>query len=196
MTERKNGIDRIRKAISKLNPLSEQQRLEHESEEIAREAVLLFANQETQEPLATYSADSDSVFELDKQKPGTIIRVTEQAPRQYVNAGKLYFTFFVIGNYNEELVNIFGIIPSMANDTEEFDKLILYPDWKLKKLSSQKIKNFGVNDAYKIFDASNRIANENANIITLDVMSAGKTVKEPERKSSTKATLVPVAETA
>jgi hypothetical protein len=194
-------ISRITQKLKTLHrPLgNHEQKQGDESEAIAREAILLFANQEHQEPIATFYVGAESVLEIDKQNPGTIFRVTQQAPEGYLNTGEIYYCFFVLGGGEKNQRNVYVVIPS-ENDDEldngKSEKLILFSSWRLKKLPSSNLEDLemnNLNDIARFLDTSSEKAKS---LISIDKMTAGKTVREPERETQRLKQLVPVTETA
>ena len=91
---------------------------------IAREAVLLFANQEQQEPLATYPADSPSIYDLSQAKPGTIIRIEFNTMSFYSGMpGRDKYAWFTTGGIRMEKLLFTGLSSERIQM-----RLFLYPE--------------------------------------------------------------------
>lgn len=193
MSEHSGRLDFLK---SKLKLPQAEQKQDEESEKIAKEAVLLFANQKHQEPLATYPADSDSVFELDKQTPGTIFRIAEVSPPGYSNSGTFLYDFFVIGNINKDNANIYLISPSQVDDgmdkSVKSGNLVLSSDWKLVKLPQPKSREFKIGNSLVILFGEH----DEIEISHLDVLATGKTVKQTEENKTGEAKLTPLPQVA
>lgn len=69
--EDSGGIDKLFRRFKR--PGKEGRRDSFKNE--AKKQILLFSNSENQEPLATYEARPNAVFDMTKHKPGTILRV-------------------------------------------------------------------------------------------------------------------------
>jgi hypothetical protein len=204
MSEQPTGLEGLIKKLKDLRPHKAEGKQEKTSEEIAREAVLLFANQEHQEPLATYTADSDSIFELDKQKPGTILRINERLDI-FSEPGSDVYSWYVLGSDTNGQADIFLVISadtfSLGENQPNYfmhlsPTLNLTETWSLKK-QTVTMKSFPIKDATKALTNNRFDPFEDAfKVEKLDVMSAGKAAKVTERKPLAQPKLVPVTETA
>jgi hypothetical protein len=191
MSEQTGGFDRLKKTIGRLISYSEQRGKERESRAIAREAVLLFANQEQQEPLATYPADSPSIYDLSQAKPGTIIRIEFNTMSFYSGMpGRDKYAWFTTGGNKDGKASVYGVIQS--TDTDEAvslsrtPKLQLTNSWYIQEVVPGQYE-FAIKDAlfelYAQVPFSSPLLRENT-VTKLDIMSAGKAAKVPEREIS------------
>ncbi len=197
MSEQQGGLDAIKNRLKNLRPHRTETQ-QDKSEVIAREAVLLFANQEHQEPLATYYADSQSIFDLEQIKPGSILRVErnlfhrEEYPEE---PDTMAYQWFVSGLNDKRDTIIFEVsIRNINYYKKEMDTsthLQLPEPWELTKITPSK-QSFPAKDFHRVLGLGIM-----DNMTKIDVMTAGKAVKEPEKqKVNTQPTLAPVTEAA
>src|ERR1035437_9649696 len=108
MSEQPTGLEGITRRIKNLRSFNHERQQESKNIATAREALLLFSAQENQEPLSTYSADSESVFELDKQKPGTILRLNADCTPSTSGARVPIYFWFVVGSNDGGNISIYS----------------------------------------------------------------------------------------
>jgi hypothetical protein len=200
MSEQSGGLDFIKRKLPHFGHRNSEKRRDEESEQIAREAIIFFANQEHQEPLATYPIDSESIFDINKQKPGAVIRLSWTGFEARQN-----FAWFVIGENNENGNDIYSVVvdkvPVGGRRAHEYFRkhyseeqiLKLGKQWSLEKVRSTK-KSFRMEDAMKVL-AENHDPLEYfvREIEKIDIMTVGRTVKKPlEQKSNPIQKLEPV----
>jgi hypothetical protein len=150
---------------------------EKESENIAREAVLLFANNTNQEPQQTFSANSPSEFDLTKVHEGTIFRIVINDK----DDGGKWNEWYVTGKTNGKKPDVFKIISRQINRDESVNKLSLKKDWYIKR-TPVDINSFPVKIALQTLN--NWMKNTNSTVKQIDIMSSGLKRKIEEKKDA------------